>query len=218
MYRPPVLAAIYDAKQKWIVHARTRCTRLSANDSSSSGLMANARARLFTWFVLALIPSIGLKAENTLIPTSFILTRGSFKSAHNCSEKKTTLTIKLKIVTASGVRVITNEKVWNLETKVKGMLKWGHFYLLVTQNVWFQGAFGNSIQSTREVDQLAGFLYFLEKNIVWFFLPGRHKKYEFSQKSEQSHPCSLGNDSASMIPLIARPRTDWTLALKQHDV
>ena len=50
----------------------------------------------------------------------------------------------------------------------------------------FQGAFGNGIQRTLEVDHWAGFLLLWEKNIVWFSSPGRHKMSEFSQKSEQS--------------------------------
>ena len=42
----------------------------------------------------------------------------------------------------------------------------------------FQGAFGNSIQSTREVDQWAGFLYLWEQNIVWFFFTRRTSRQE----------------------------------------
>lgn len=41
-----------------------------------------------TWFVLALIPSMGLNGENKLIAMSFNLALGSAKSVHTC-EKKT---------------------------------------------------------------------------------------------------------------------------------
>ena len=60
-------------------------------------------------------------------------------------------------------------------------------------NPWgyrFQRAFANSIQSTREVHQMSSISFFVENNIARFSSPGRHKKSEFSRKSEQSHPCT----------------------------
>ena len=62
---------------------------------------------------------------------------------------------KLSKLYNSGVRVITNEKVWNLDTNSK--VYWNDAISIVWSNR-FQGAFGNSIQSTREVDQWARFL------------------------------------------------------------
>ena len=75
----------------------------------------------------------------------------------------------------SEARVI-NKKGWNLDPNanyVEMMLKWCHFYLLITPGRYkFQEAWRNINQSTREVIQRAGFLHLWKKNtcIVWFFV------------------------------------------------
>ena len=42
---------------------------------------------------------------------------------------------------------------------------------------------------------------FVETNIVLFSSPGRHKKYEFSQKSDKSHPCNFYVKVVGSTPL-----------------
>ena len=80
----------------------------------------------------------------------------------------------------SGVKVIANKRVWNWNTNSKFFVLTMPFPPFAKPRRYrFRGAFGNSVLSTGEVDQTAGFLHLLFGKIsAWFSSLGRLKKFE----------------------------------------